>query len=56
MKKKDKKFEDLMRYVKMNRAASREAAIEFKIPRVKHTVTEDKKKKQSKDFCKNFKL
>ncbi len=55
MKRVDKKFENTMKWVKMNRAASRDAEIEFKIPKVLHTVTMDKKREQSKTYCKNFK-
>lgn len=53
--KKSKKYNDLMTYVIMNRAARREADIEFKIPKVLHRVTKDKRKEESKRACREFK-
>lgn len=54
--KKDKHYETIMRQVKMERAARREAAIEFKIPVVHHTVTKNRKKEQNRNSCRNFKF
>ncbi len=52
MKKLNKK-DLILKQVKMNRAARREADIEFQIPHVKHMITIDRKKELNKYSCRN---